>query len=475
MGARPEGPNAWTRRSRSPRVVLASVCVGAWWCASCPSPRRGASGPKVDVTALPKAIPWAELKEAERTAARSLMTRVAALLSEGKTQRRACLALANAARAAKLRELPVARADAPATRPTAPFFFTFREQALAVYVPGELAAHEGLVLHVHSLGAPALALKPRPAYAKHGWTLLDTREHGTVDLPYWLSTPLALYGDALGDGVRERTLTLGEAPDSPKLVIPDLLIHLAYRHAQRVKLASREQLDPIVGAPTTAAAPEDADAPAVLPAPLDAIARTGGFATGEWTLVPAGPAQRLGADTSLLAGYGQAHRTLAFLTFARLTTQGAPKARRPQLLIFNAGQGAGDTERFFIRYAVSRALETALGPLPDEAVGRIWAKSVIVLGAQAGGALGRGVVVNARQSEVDRDVLRAALDLFRVHHVPHQLLDVRGASAAPGLTTLEAPVLELALPVGGAGRPYELTTLFDLAAATRALTALVRM
>ena len=88
---------------------------------------------------------------------------------------------------------------------------------------------------------------------------------------------------------------------------------------------------------------------------------------------------------------------------------------------------------------------------------------------------GRGVVVNARQSEVDRDVLRAALDLFRVHHVPHQLLDVRGASAAPGLTTLEAPVLELALPVGGAGRPYELTTLFDLAAATRALTALVRM
>ena len=63
MGARPEGPNAWTRRSRSPRVVLASVCVGAWWCASCPSPRRGASGPKVDVTALPKAA--VEMKTAE--------------------------------------------------------------------------------------------------------------------------------------------------------------------------------------------------------------------------------------------------------------------------------------------------------------------------------------------------------------------------------------------------------------------------
>lgn len=454
------------------RAGLLAALV-ACCCAACPGPKAALKG-KLDAASLPKPITWAQVGAPERAKASALLDRLASLLTRGKTQRRAVELLATAARAARCDELPANASGTPAAdaKTARPFFFTFRGRALALYLPGARSARDGVTLHVHSLAAPALALKARPAYGKHGWTLLDTRELGKVDAPFWLTTPLALWGDALtpsGRGV----VTLGEAASEPRLVIPDLLIHLAYR-IQSTKLTTREQLDPVIAAPGVRAEAADAsDSAAVIPAPLDARARAGELATGDWRVVPAGPAERLGLDRSLLVGYGQANRTHAFLAFEGLTASGAPRPSRPQLLVFTSGLGDDDAGRFFIRYAMGRALGAALGALEDEEVTRIWSRSLVVLGAQAGGALGRGVVINARQSEIERDVLRTVLERFAKHHVPYQLPELPGRSAASRLATFEAPVVELALPVAGVGRPGELTTMFDVVAATRALNALV--
>jgi aspartyl aminopeptidase len=340
----------------------------------------------------------------------------------------------------------------------------FRGKSLAIVRAGRLPPREGVHIYIFPIDAPHLALKARPAYSKEGFPLLDTRPHGAIDAPQWLSTPLALHAH-VPRGERSIDLVIGEASSDPVLVIPDLLLHLAGR-AQGRRVVSSEQLDPIFGAPSMHVHAEGASATESMLKLLGARGLDArDLVDGEWTLVPAAKPLLIGVDGGLLAAYGQSHRTFAFVAHSAFVSD-SPTPTHTHVLFFlghDRHRFRSDTGSFF----VDKVLGRLLGNDP-----RAIARSTAIVASPTGGTLGRGVVLNANHEESAPETRRALLDLFARARVPFQIVEGNAPTSARHISSLGPLAIDLSIPVAGPGRPLEVTALFDLLSASRAFRAL---
>ena len=104
-----------------------------------------------------------------------------------------------------------------------------REKNIALAVIGKKGIEKGLNIVVSHIDSPRLDLKPNPLYEEKdsGVALFKTHYYGGIRKYHWVNTPLALHGTIIKRNGESVSIKIGENPDEPVFIIPDLLPHLS--------------------------------------------------------------------------------------------------------------------------------------------------------------------------------------------------------------------------------------------------------
>ncbi|MEK6846377.1 MAG: aminopeptidase [Nanoarchaeota archaeon] len=205
-------------------------------------------------------------------------------------------------------------------------FKNVKDKSILAAVIGKDPAKWQLIgSHVDS---PRLDLKPHPLYEDSGLALLKTHYYGGVKKYHWVNTPLALHGVILTKAGKKIQLHLGEAPDDPKFIIPDLLPHLAKNQMERKadKIVEGEELNILVGnIPVHDEKIKEQVKFNVLKHLHDSYGmEENDFTCAELELVPAGVPVDIGFDRALVGAYGQDDKVCVFTSLMALVEVAAP-------------------------------------------------------------------------------------------------------------------------------------------------------
>jgi len=83
------------------------------------------------------------------------------------------------------------------------------------------------------IDAPRIDLKPLPVYEDSGIAMLKTHYYGGIKKYQWVNIPLAMHGLVVLKSGEKIEVKIGEEDDSPVLLVPDLLPHLAKKQGER--------------------------------------------------------------------------------------------------------------------------------------------------------------------------------------------------------------------------------------------------
>lgn len=205
-----------------------------------------------------------------------------------------------------------------------------REKMLLLAVIGSDMLDKGAQITAAHIDSPRLDLKPFPLYEDAELAYLKTHYYGGIRKYHWVVTPLELHGVvALKDGT-VKTVTLG-AGDEPKLVISDLLPHLAKEQEKKSldKVIEGEQLNLLIGSEPLPDGGEEKDL--VKLNIMRLLYEKYGFTeedfiSAELEAVPATNATDVGLDGSMIGAYGQDDRVCAYAALrALLDLSGTPQ------------------------------------------------------------------------------------------------------------------------------------------------------
>jgi aspartyl aminopeptidase len=397
---------------------------------------------------------WKALDPAGRQQARVLADDYAGFLDAARTPRRAVAGLIDRFGAEEL--APGAR---PAAEPGARYGFVAPGgDAAALIRVGTRPLADGLRILVAAVDAPRIDLKQSPVQAEGGLILLDTYLYGPLDLAAWLARPLALHLHAARPGASSGAIDLiiGDGPDEPVLVIPDLLPHLSRRVQAGAIVDRPERMDAIAARSLEG---------------LVATLRQQGldesvFADAEVSLVPASAPTFIGVDRALLAGYGHGHRALAYAAMRALVDGPAP-AHTAVVIVVSKHQigGTGATGVAFVEPALRRVI-AALHPdaEPDVLdVSRVLARSQALVARRLEGERNRGVILDPSSDDALPAATRRVLDAVRGAGAQVQIVSEGGwGSDARILAGLDLDAVDIGLPLEGAGTPLEVLSVLDL-------------
>jgi aspartyl aminopeptidase len=239
-------------------------------------------------------------------------------LSEAKTERMAHDMAVAEAEAKGFRDMSQIQAAGETLSPGDRVYRSCRGKTLFLAVVGSKPLSAGLHLVGGHTDAPRLDAKPNPIYEDSELVLLDTHYYGGIKKYQWVAMPLALHGVVVKPSGETVSVSIGEDPSDPVLVITDLLPHLGKDQAEK-KLSegiSGEGLNVLLGSRPDKDAGDDVKEK-VKANILGILNKKYGiteadFASAELELVPAGPARELGLDRSMILGYGHDDRICAY-------------------------------------------------------------------------------------------------------------------------------------------------------------------
>jgi aspartyl aminopeptidase len=212
-----------------------------------------------------------------------------------------------------------------------------------------------------------LDLKPNPLFQEKATDIAMFRTHyyGGVKKYNWSNVPLAIHGFVVTEKGKEIDIIIGEGPDDPVFIIPDLEPHL-YKKAQANRrlhegFKGEELLVVVANRPV-----EDKKLKNKVKLwVLRELNRRYGiieedFCSAEFEIVPAARAQDVGLDRSFVGGYGQDDRICAFASMKALFDLKVPK-RTAAALFFDKEEigstGSTGAESFFLRNFVGALFE----------------------------------------------------------------------------------------------------------------------
>ncbi|HDI10671.1 MAG TPA: aminopeptidase [Euryarchaeota archaeon] len=171
------------------------------------------------------------------------------------------------------------------------------------------------------IDAPRIDLKPLPVYEDSGIAMLKTHYYGGIKKYQWVNIPLAMHGLVVLKSGEKIEVKIGEEDDSPVLLVPDLLPHLAKKQGER-KLSDGikgEELRLIFGNMPYSDSNEKnkKEKDRVKKNVLRILKEEYGIEeedliSAELEIVPALKARDAGIDKSMVAAYGQDDRVCAF-------------------------------------------------------------------------------------------------------------------------------------------------------------------
>lgn len=238
-----------------------------------------------------------------------------AFLDRAKTERDAVKEMAARAEAAGFRAYTRGQALRPGDR----VYQVNRGKGIILAVAGEKSIAEGVQLTAAHLDAPRIDIRTLPLYEAEGMAFFKTHYYGGIKKYQWPAIPLELRGVVCvceGGEIKKVEVSVGAAPSDPKLVITDLLPHLASEQMQKKMTEGfkGEGLNILVG--SRPADGKDVKEPVKL-----AIMRLlhekygmkeADFLSAELSCVPAFGACDIGLDRSFIGGYGHDDRCCSY-------------------------------------------------------------------------------------------------------------------------------------------------------------------
>jgi aspartyl aminopeptidase len=215
-----------------------------------------------------------------------------------------------------------------------------RDKNLVISVIGKQPLEKGLNIIAAHIDAPRLDLKQNPLY-EDGETqlaLLKTHYYGGLKKYQWVNTPLALHGKFIKADGSEVNFRFGDNPGDPVFVITDLLPHLAHKRQAPKKISEAikgEDLNVLIGSMPLK---DKSVKKKVKFWVLEYLNQEYGiieedFVSAEIEVVPAGNAQDIGFDRSMIGGYGHDDRVCAYTTFKAIMDVKNPAHTTLALLI----------------------------------------------------------------------------------------------------------------------------------------------
>lgn len=196
-------------------------------------------------------------------------------------------------------------------------FVNNRGKMLLLATIGEEALEKGVNITAAHIDSPRLDLKPNPLYEEGDLAYLKTHYYGGIRKYQWVTIPLALYGVvALKDG-KVIDVAIGEG-DEPKLVITDLLPHLAQEQSKKPLATGieAEQLNLLIASDVLEGEESEGVKKNVLKLLKDKYGfEEEDFISAELEAVPATMSTLIGIDGSMIGAYGHDDRVCAFPAF----------------------------------------------------------------------------------------------------------------------------------------------------------------
>ena len=202
-----------------------------------------------------------------------------------------------------------------------------RDKSILLAVIGSQSLNAGANICASHVDSPRLDLKPNPLYEDSEIAYFKTHYYGGIKKYQWPTVPLALHGVVCRKDGSTVSVTIGEDPADPILVVSDLLIHLAADQMKKTMAEGivGEQLNVILG--TEPLEGEGADL--VKLHIMKLLNEKYGlveadFHSAELTVVPAGKCREVGLDRSLLGAYGHDDRVCAYAQIEPLLDMATP-------------------------------------------------------------------------------------------------------------------------------------------------------
>ncbi len=238
-----------------------------------------------------------------------------AFLDRAKTERDAVKEMA--ARAGRAGFHPYRRGQA--LQPGDRIYQINRAKGIILAVIGEKSLAEGVHLTAAHLDAPRIDIRTLPLYETEGMAFFKTHYYGGIKKYQWPAIPLELRGIVCvceNGEIRKVEVSIGADPSDPKLVITDLLPHLASEQMQKKMTEGfkGEGLNILVGSRPAGDKDEKQPVKLALMRWLNEKygMREADFLSAELSCVPAFPACDIGLDRSFIGGYGHDDRCCSY-------------------------------------------------------------------------------------------------------------------------------------------------------------------
>lgn len=240
--------------------------------------------------------------------------------------------------------------------------------------------------HVDS---PRLDLKPYPLYEDAEVALLKSHYYGGIKKYQWVNIPLAIHGVAFTKEGNTVEIHIGENPDEPRFIIPDLLPHLAKDQMKKTgeTIIEGEELNVLFAHIPI----DDKDIKEKVKLNVLKYLNTAyglveeDFVAADIELVPTMQPVDIGIDRGLIAAYGQDDRACAYTAFKALLDTGDCKATVILYLADREEIGSmGDTgaESFvFVNFMREYIRKTGISATWDELLENALSISADVTGA----------------------------------------------------------------------------------------------
>ncbi|MCU0798484.1 MAG: aminopeptidase [Candidatus Thermoplasmatota archaeon] len=206
-------------------------------------------------------------------------------------------------------------------------FFTNRGKAISAFIAGSEGPDAGVNIIVTHLDSPRLDLKPLPIDGDKdtGLSFLKTHYYGGIKKYQWVNIPLSLHGRVVRSDGSFADIRLGDGPDEPVFVIPDLAPHLSRKVQDGRRLMEGikgEELLALSGM-GRADMEKDEGRPSVVRQVLEHLNKEYGMVeedlvSSELCLVPSWPPRDVGLDRGLIGAYGQDNRISSYCAMRAL-------------------------------------------------------------------------------------------------------------------------------------------------------------
>lgn len=223
-------------------------------------------------------------------------------------------------------------------------YFNNKNHGMFLAVIGREPLSAGVSIAASHVDSPRLDVRPRPLFETGEMAFFRTHYYGWVRKYQWFSLPLMLLGVVILRNGETVEVSVGDEPGDPKLVIPDLLPHIADEQ-NKLPLSEAhtgEKMNVLLGSEPL---PDCAEGKAVKLHILRLLnekygIREDDLISSELEIVPAMPVSDVGLDRSFIGAYGQDDRVCGYAALDALFSLGTP--RRTAVCIFADKEEVGN-------------------------------------------------------------------------------------------------------------------------------------